>query len=464
MNASRRTVAASLLAVFTVVVDNTKVNVALPTLAHALAVDETTLQWVVESYVLAFAAPLLLGGAIADRIGPGVTMRAGLLGFAAGSVVAAMAPSAGVLVAARVLTGLAAALVMPATLAAVVAAVPQERSRAVAGWTGVVALGVAVGPVVGGALLVVAPWPSLFWLNVPLALGAAVALSRTARPAPAVARLDVRGSVLLAGVMLGVVAAVTEAPRHAWLVVPAGACALLCAVGYARHQRRGDPVLPLGLFRAPALRASIGALSAMFAAIFGIAFLLPQYLQLVRGVGPLGTGLYVLAYAFALVLASLAAGAVPMRRRRLLVTCGLLATAAVHAVTALGLAPATSAWALAAGLAAVGVGIGLAQAPLTELLLSAVGPRTGLGSALNDAVREVGGVVGVAVLGSVMVAVTGSAATGPALLDGVRVAAAVAAALLAIAAAVTARSATFATDAPELGSAMSRTRQDAATR
>ncbi len=445
MRSNHRAVAASLLAVLTVVVDNTKVNVALPMLAQALAADETTLQWIVESYVLAFAAPLLLGGAIVDRFGPQATMRAGLLGFAAGSVVAAMAPSVGVLVAARVLTGLAAALVMPATLAAVVATVPDDRSRAIAGWTGVVALGVAVGPVVGGALLVVAVWPSLFWLNVPLALGAAAALSGTALPssgraASVVARLDVRGSVLLAGVMLGAVAVVTEAPRHPWLVVPAGVLALSCAAGYVRHQRRGDPVLPLRLFRTARLRESVGTLSAMFGAIFGIAFLLPQYLQLVRGVGPLGTGLYILAYAFALVVASLVAGSVPKRHRRRLVTAGLLATAAVHAVAALGLAPVTSAWVLAAGLAAVGVGIGLAQTPLTELLLDAVGPRTGMGSALNDAVREVGGVVGVAVLGSVAVTVTGPAATGSALLEGVRVAAAVAATLLAIASAVTARS------------------------
>jgi predicted MFS family arabinose efflux permease len=237
--------------------------------------------------------------------------------------------------------------------------------------------------------------------------------------------------------MLGMVAAVTEAPRHVWLVVPAGACAVLCAAGYARHQRRRDPVLPLPLFRIPSLRASFGALSAMFGAIFGIAFLLPQYLQLVRGVGPLGTGLYVLAYALALVVSSVAAGAVAQRHRRLLVTSGLLAAAAVHALAALGLGPATSAWALTAGLAVVGIGIGLAQTPLTELLLHAVGPRSGLGSALNDAVREVGGVIGVAVLGSLTVSVAGPAATGPALLEGVRLAFGVAALLLGLAAAVT---------------------------
>jgi predicted MFS family arabinose efflux permease len=413
-----------------------------------LALEETTLQWVVESYVLAFAAPLLLGGAIADRFGPGATMRVGLVGFAAGSVVAAVAPSAGVLVAARVLTGLAAALVMPATMAAVVAAVPDDRSRAVAGWTGVVALGVAVGPVVGGALLMGAEWPSLFWLNVPLALGAAVVLPNTAH-AGSTARLDVPGSVLLAGAMAGVVTAVTEAPRHAWLIVPAVAGALLCAAAYTRHQRRGEPVLPLGLFRTAALRVSIGALSTMFGAIFGVCFLLPQYLQLVRGIDPLGTGLFVLAYAFALVAASVVAGGVPKRQRRLLVTSGLLAAAAVHAVAALGLGPTTSCWALAIGLGVVGVGIGLAQTPLTELLLGAAGARTGLGSALNDAVREVGGVVGVAVLGSVAVAVAGPAAADPAaLLDGVQIAAAVAATLLALAAAMTARAAAFAAEQP----------------
>jgi len=441
MNSARRTLAAALLAAFTVVIDNTKVNVALPTLASAFAVDETTLQWIVESYVLAFAALLLLGGAVADRFGPTATMRAGLLAFAAGSAVAAAAPSAGVLVAARVLTGLAAALVMPATLAAVLASAPDDRSRGVAGWTGVVALGVAVGPLVGGALLVVATWQALFWLNVPLAVGAAVALSRTPRPAAPTTRFDVRGCVLLAGVMLGLVAAVTEAPRHAWLVVPAGAGAALCAVAYARHQRRGEPVLPLALFRSPRLRVAIGALSAMFGAIFGVAFLLPQYLQVVRGVGPFGTGLYVLAYALALVGSSLAAGAVARRHRSLLVTSGLLAAAAVHALAAYGLGPATSAWALAAGLAVVGVGIGFAQTPLTELLLQSVGPRTGLGSALNDAVREVGGVVGVAVLGSLAVAVAGPAAGAPALLDGMRAAFAVAAVVLGLAAAATARSA-----------------------
>jgi len=441
VNSTRRTVAASLLAAFTVVIDNTKVNVALPTLADAFAVDETTLQWIVESYVLAFAALLLLGGAVADWFGPTATMRAGLLVFAAGSAAAAVAPSAGTLVAARVLTGLAAALVMPATLAAVVASARDDRSRGVAGWTGVVALGVAVGPLAGGALLVAATWPALFWLNVPLAVGAAAALPRVPRPTAPATRFDVRGCALLAGVMLGLVAAVTEAPRHAWVVVPAGAVAAFCAVAYGRHQRRGEPVLPLALFRSARLRTAVGALSAMFGAIFGIAFLLPQYLQVVRGVGPFGTGLYVLAYALALVVSALAAGAVPPRHRRLLVTSGLLAAAAVHALAAFGLGPATSAWALAAGLAVVGVGIGAAQTPLTELLLHAVGPRTGLGSALNDAVREVGGVVGVAVLGSLAVAVAGPAATGPALLDGMRAAFAVAAVVLVLAAATTARSA-----------------------
>lgn len=184
-------------------------------------------------------------------------------------------------------------------------------------------------------------------LNVPLALGAAVALPLSStRAASAAARLDVRGSVLLSGVMLGVVAAATEAPRHAWLVVPAVAVALLCATCYVRHQRRGEPVLPLTLFRSPPMRLAVGALSAMFGAIFGIAFLMPQYLQTVRGVGPLGAGLFILAYAVALVASALVAGDVPARHRRRFVSGGLLIAAAVHAT---GLTPTTSGWVLAVG-------------------------------------------------------------------------------------------------------------------
>jgi MFS family permease len=433
---THRTSAASLLAVFAVVVDNTKITVALPALAPALAAQGTTLQWIVESYVLAFAAPLLIGGAIADRWGPGRAMRAGLLAFAAGSVLAAVAPSVGALIGARVVTGLAAALVMPATLAALVGGGRDAPPLGVAAWTGVVALGVAVGPLVGGVLMTTASWPALFWVNVPLALAAVLALPRGAAPASgsAAGRLDVRGNLLLAGAVLGVVAAVTEAPRHAVVVVPAIALALACALAYVRHQRRGDPVVPLDLFRSPGLRVPVGALAAMFAAIFGIGFLVPQYLQIVRGTGPLVAGLYVLGYALALVGGSVVAGAVPPGRRRRLVIGGLLVAAVVHALAAVGLTSLSPAWALAGGLAAIGAGIGLAQTPLTELLLGAVGPRAGLGSALNDAVREVGGVVGVAVLGAVAIAVA-----GPSLLDGVRVAAAVAAVLLALAAGVTRR-------------------------
>lgn len=439
MPTTDRTMLAAAAAAFVVVLDNTKVNVALPTLATQLHGDESTLQWIVQAYVLAFAAPLLLSGGLADRYGRHRTLRVGLLAFAAASALAAAAPSTGLLISARIGTGLAAALVMPATLAAVSAAAPtpQRRTKAVAGWTAVVALAVAVGPPVGGVLLAVTGWPILFWINVPLALAAALLLPRATDADPDTTRLDVRGSLLLTGFVLGIVTAATELPRAGWTGAPvvAGACAAVaCATAYAFHQRRGAPILPLAMFRQRRLRTAAVVLAAMFGALFGIAFLVPQYLQVVRGDSPLTSGLLILPYALALTAGSLAAGALPARWRATLVVAGLVATAAVHAIAAVGLAPRTPTVALVVGLAVIGVGIGLAQPVLTDAVLASAGDRAGLGSALNDAIREVGGVTGVAVLGSI------AAAAGPlvatAMLTGIRWAAAAAALLLLIAAAL----------------------------
>jgi MFS family permease len=439
-----RTAAAAGLAAFTVILDNTKVNVALPTFAALWEADEAALQWIVQAYVLAFAAPLLISGALTDRFGRRATLRAGLLAFAGTSAVAALAGSTQVLILARVLTGLAASLVMPATLAALSAAMPtsQRRARAVAAWTAVVALAVAVGPPVGGALLAAGRgWPILFWINVPLALAAAAVLPWGAESRAVTAQLDVWGCLLLAGAVLGVVTAVTEVPHVGWTGAPVpfgAAAAVLCAAGYWRHHRHGDPVLPLGLFRGTRLGTATCALLVMFGALFGIAFLVPQYLQVVRGESPLGSGLLVLPYALALAAGSIAAGVLPARFRGGLVVAGLAATAGMHVVAGLGLTARSPVSALVLGLAVIGLGIGLAQPVLTDALLAGTGARAGLGSALNDVVREVGGVAGVAVLGSIAAAAGGAGTplSGTALLTGIRFAAMAAAALMLVATAI----------------------------
>jgi DHA2 family multidrug resistance protein-like MFS transporter len=439
-----RTAAAAGLAAFTVILDNTKVNVALPTFAALWDADEAALQWIVQAYVLAFATPLLISGALTDRFGRRATLRAGLVAFAGTSAVAALAGSTQVLILARVLTGLAASLVMPATLAALTAAMPtpQRRARAVAGWTAVVALAVAMGPPVGGALLAAGRgWPILFWINVPLVLAAAAVLPWGVEPRAVTARLDVWGCLLLAGAVLGVVTAVTEVPHVGWTGAPVSlgaAAAVLCAAGCWRHQRHGDPVLPLKLFRGTRLGTATCALLVMFGALFGIAFLVPQYLQVVRGESPLGSGLLVLPYALALAAGSIAAGALPARFRGGLVVAGLAATAGVHAVAGFGLTARSRVSALVLGLAVIGLGIGLAQPVLTDALLAGTGARAGLGSALNDVVREVGGVAGVAVLGSIAAAAGGAGTplSGTALLTGIRFAAVAAAALMLVATAI----------------------------
>jgi predicted MFS family arabinose efflux permease len=314
----------------------------------------------------------------------------------------------------------------------------------VAGWTAVVALAVAVGPLVGGLLLTVAGWPSLFWFNVPLAMAAALVVPPFASGPRTVVRLDVRGCMLLAGLLLGVVGAVTELPGRGWGSLPVlggAAAAAACALLYRRHERSADAVLPTRVFRSPRLAAASTALLVMFAALFGIAFLLPLYLQIVRGLGALPSGLFVLGYAVALMAGSLAAGAQPPGRHRRLAVVGLAGTAGVHAAAAAWLSSATPTWAVVLGLVLIGLGVGFAQPPLTEAVLAALGSRAGLGSALNDVIREVGGVLGVAVLGSVaaVAGATGRHAgvTDASLLAGLRAAALVATALLAAAALVT---------------------------
>ena len=371
-----------------------------PTLAQALAADETTLQWIVESYVLAFAALLLLGGAAADRFGPEATMRAGLSGSRRARSSRRRRRRRVCWSTARVLTGLAAALVMPATLAAVAAWGAGDRSRAVGGWTGVVALGrrVRAGRRRGAAGGCGVAEPVL-------AERAARARRRGGTAAQGAPRYppspgSMCGQRHACGVLFGVVAAATEAPRHPWLVVPASPAR--CSAQRLLHAISGAAIrcCRWTCSGRESLRVSAGALSAMFAAIFGIAFLLPQYLQLVRGVGPLGTGLYVLAYAFALVVASLAAGAVP---------AAAPAPAGDGRAARRGCGPRTD----GGGPGPVDVGMGAHRRarngrdrhrarsdPADRVAAPRAGPRTGLGSALNDAVREVGGVVGVAVLGS----------------------------------------------------------------
>jgi MFS family permease len=274
---------ASLLAI---VVDNTIVNVALPTLARDLDARLSDLQWVVDAYTLVFAGLLLVGGALGDRYGRRRVLLAGLAVFAAASVGAAYSGGAGALIASRAVMGAGAALIMPATLSLVVSVFTdaRERAMAIAIWTATAGAGVALGPVVGGLLLDRFWWGSIFIVNVPLVV-LAIAAGRRLLPDskdPGARPIDWRGAGLSSAGLVALVWAVIEAPAKGWASAPvlgAGALAALMLVAFVAWQRRaGEPLLDVELFRNARFSAASGTIAVLFFALFGFLFLSTQYL------------------------------------------------------------------------------------------------------------------------------------------------------------------------------------------
>jgi EmrB/QacA subfamily drug resistance transporter len=400
----------SLLAI---VVDNTIVNVALPTLARELDADLSQLQWVVDAYTLVFAGLLLLAGTLGDRHGRRRMLLAGLALFGASSAAAAYAGSVEWLIADRAIMGAGAALVMPATLSLLVSVFPDERERATAVgiWAATAGLGVALGPVIGGVLLDHFRWGSVFLVNVPVC-AAALALGRRVVPEardPAVRRLDWLGAALSGAGLVALVWAVIEAPSRGWTSTPvltAGAIAAALLVAFVVHVRRAAaPLLDLRLFGDPRFSAASATIAILFFALFGFLFVSTQYLQFVLGYAPAAAGVRLLPYAGAMIVfATLSARLVASLGTRRVVTAGMLLFAA-----GLALAATVSAdggyGRLALAFVLMGAGMGLAGAPATESITASLAPaRANVGSAVNDTARELGGALGVAVVGSIMAA------------------------------------------------------------
>ncbi|MEV5613705.1 MFS transporter [Streptomyces sp. NPDC052225] len=407
---------ATLLAVtclgqFMVLLDNTIVGAALPDMQHRLHTQLTGLQWIVDAYVLLVAMLLLSGGVFADRFGRKRVYLTGAGVFTAASVVCSVAPSVGWLVFGRVLQGIGAAALSPASLALLVAAhpVPQERVRAIGLWAGFSGIGMAAGPVAGGMLAETFGWPAIFLVNVPigvvlLVVGARV-LGESRNPqAPAI---DVPGTVLS---VLGVGAAtyaLIEGGARGWtspeiLACFAAAAALLAAF-VAVERRRPAPMLPLHLFRERLFTVSNSAMGAVGFALMGASFFFSQFFVYVQGSSLVRAGLQTLPVSAAMVVVSPYAGRLAARYGfRALVTAGLalaglglLALGSVHADTGYG-----NVW---WRLAAVGTGFALTLSPLTGAAVQAVGPQEGgLASGVSSTARQIGGVLGVAVLGAVV--------------------------------------------------------------
>ena len=414
---ARRPMGAVLAAVsipmFMVTLDNLVVTTALPVIKKSLGASLTDLQWFVNAYTLSFAALLLTLSALGDRIGRRRLFLVGTAVFTVASAACALAAEPWQLTAARALQGAAGAAVMPLSLTLLAAEVPERmRNAAVGIWSGISGLGVAVGPVVGGAVTDGLHWTWIFWLNVPVGLVAlplAAVVLRESRGGAG--RLDPLGLVLSAAGVLALVWGVVHGEDRGWTSAPVLSAlvggAVLLGAFVAWERRAAAPMLPPGLFRSRGFSV-VNAVALLFSAgVFGAIFLLAQSLQVTLGMSPLEAGLRTLPWTLAPMIVAPLAGLVLIRRfgARALIITGLVLLAValgwLAAVNTVDVAYGT----LVAPLALAGIGMGLEFAPMSTVALASVPPeRHGMSSGTVNTMRELGVTVGVAVLASVFAA------------------------------------------------------------
>jgi EmrB/QacA subfamily drug resistance transporter len=398
------------LSVVVVALDLTILNIALPAISAALHAGTGDLQWILDAYSLTFAAVMLAAGLAGDRFGRRRLLLAGLAVFGGASVWCALSASAGELIAARALMGLGAGIVFPLSLAVVPAAFSDaERPKAIGILTAAVAAGLPLGPVLGGVLLQHFSWHSVFWINVPavcltLAIGAMlVPESRN----PAAPPLDVPGVLLSAGAVTCLVWGVIAGQEHGWTapatwMLLAGSAVLLAAF-LGREQRTAHPLIDRQLLRDRRFTWGTAATIAVSVALFGIMFAAPQYLQSVAGDDPISAGLRLLPMMGGLLVAGGAASpAARAAGTRLTVAAGLaLLTAGLAVLSQVHLA--TGYPVVATGLALCGLGTGTSIAAAMDAVMAAAGGEAaGAGASLNSTLRQAGGAIAVAVLGSVL--------------------------------------------------------------
>ena len=397
------------LSVFVIVVDGTIVNVALPTLVRELGATNSQLQWIVDAYTLVFAGLLLAAGSLGDRFGRRGAVQLGMVLFAGFSGLAALSNTPEQLIGARALMGIGAALIFPATLAILVNVFTEakERAMAIGIWAAVSGLSVALGPVTGGYLLEHFSWQSVFLVNLPIAAVAIVAtqvLVPTSRDSH-IPRFDPLGMMLsISGIGL-LVWAIIEGPVHGWTSpssLAAFAIATVLLASFIWWERRIDhPMLDVRVFANA--RFTAGSLSVTFAffALFGFVFMVSQYFQFVRGYGAFSSGLHTVPFAlFTGVAAPLSTKLAERFGTKATVASGLVAMAIGFSIAAVTAADAPYA-VIVLAMFFMGGGLGLVNAPATESIMGSLSPeKAGVGSAVNDTTRELGGTLGVALVGS----------------------------------------------------------------
>jgi EmrB/QacA subfamily drug resistance transporter len=390
--------------------DNTVVNVALPTINGELGAGVTGLQWIVDGYVLAFASLLLTGGIIGDRFGRKRTFLAGLAVFTIASLLCGISQSTTQLIMARALQGVGAALLMPGTLSIItVTFPPHERARAIGLWAGFSGLALALGPTVGGLMVERLGWESVFFLNVPIGIVAFLFATRTVRESVSEQQrsLDLVGLVLGTSALFLVTYGLIEANTKGWsdpLIIGSlvGFGVLLAAFLLWEH-RTPRAMMPLPYFRIPAFSAGNTVAFSVSLGMFATFFFMSLYMQTIRGYTPFEAGVRFLPMTVAIILTAPNAGRyaqrhgsrIPMTYGLILAGGGLLLLSRLSVDTPYAL--------MLPVFAAMGHGIGATMAPMTAAVMNSVGPeRAGLGSAMTNTSREVGGVFGIALLGTLL--------------------------------------------------------------
>jgi EmrB/QacA subfamily drug resistance transporter len=400
-----------LLAAFVVNLDTTIVNVALPTLVRELHASTSQLQWVVDAYNLVFAALLLASGSLSDRVGRKGILLAGLGLFGLASLACALTATPGELIVARSVMGLGAALVFPATLSLIsnIFVERSDRARAIGLWGATGGAAIALGPIVGGWLLEGFSWPSIFIAMAPVAALAAglVAWSVPTSRDPEAPKADRPGIVLSTAAMALLIYTIIEAPGHGWGAARSLAGFALAAALFATfiswERRARAPMLDINLFRIPRFTAASGSVTVAFFSLFGFIFLMTQYFQFIKGYSPLSAGVHLLPVATSVGIASLVGTRLAVRfGTKLIVAGGLTCVTAFYLWVGAVISPTTSYAIIAAQMVLYGVGMGFTSAPATEAIMGVVPKaKAGVGSAVNDATRLLGGTLGVAILGSV---------------------------------------------------------------
>jgi EmrB/QacA subfamily drug resistance transporter len=399
-----------------IVLDNSILNVAIPTLVDQLHASNSQIQWIVDAYTLVFAGLLLTMGSLGDRYGRRGALQAGFVIFGLGSLASALASTSHQLIGTRAFMGIGGALIMPATLSIITNVFPaNERGRAIGFWAGTAGIGAAIGPLTGGFLVEHFYWGSVFLVNLPIVtigLIAGIFLIPTSKD-PSTPRLDPFGAALSIAGLCSLLYAIIEAPTDGWTdstILTAFAIAFVLLGTFIWWERHTDhPMLDVRFFKNPRFSAPSSGITLIFFAMFGTIFLLTQYLQFTLGYSPLQAGARLLPFALTmLVVSPLSARVVDRFGTKLTVATGLM-VATLSLVLTASLDATSSYGAISIRFVLLGLGMGLTMAPATESVMGSLPlAKAGVGSAVNDTTRQVGGAMGVAVVGSVLASIYGT--------------------------------------------------------